>query len=67
MNPSKTNLQLCKATNQARRKAGKAWNDYVLMRRSYRHGGVTEAELAHALTLADLAHAKLAAVEAKYR
>ena len=67
MNPNKTSLQLRNATNQARRKARKAWNDYVLVRRSYRHGGVTEAQLAHALALADLAHAKLAAAEAKYR
>ena len=67
MNPNKPNLQLRKITNQARCKAHKAWNDYVLMRRSYRYGGVTEAKLAHALALADLAHVKLAAAEAKYR
>ena len=34
------------------------WNDYVSIRRAYREGKATTQELAHALTLVNIANAK---------
>jgi hypothetical protein len=60
----KTTLQLRKATAKAQRKARKAWDDYVTIRRAYREGKATVAELAHALAEADRAAAEQAIAEA---